>query len=90
MENIKAAFEFCLCHNSSLLILISPIIRVTLLKMAEQGTPKACSSTKAANKLAETIKVNFIRTLETNQKFTATRQGLIKKQSKTKQTAESW
>lgn len=54
--------------------------------MAEQGTPKACSSTKAANKLAKTIKINFIRTLETNQKFTATRQGLIKKTT----TAESW
>lgn len=48
--------------------------------MAEQGTPKVCSFTKAPNKLAKTIKVNFIRTLETNQKFTATRQGLIKKQ----------
>lgn len=48
--------------------------------MAEQGTPKACSSTKPGNKLAKTIKINFIRTLETNQKFTATRQGLIRKQ----------
>lgn len=56
------------------------MVRVTLVKMAEQRTPKACSFTKAANKLAKTIKINFIRTLETNQKFTATRQGLIKKQ----------
>lgn len=52
--------------------------------MAEQRTPKACPSTKAANKLAKTIKINFIGTLETNQKFIATRQTLIKKKKKKK------
>lgn len=55
---------------------------MTLVKMAEQGTPKACSSTKAANKLGKTIKINFIGTLKTNQKFTETRQTLIKKKKK--------
>lgn len=77
MENITAASEFYLGHNSSLLILKSTTVKVTLVKMAEQPTPKACSSTKAANKLAKTIKINFIRTLETNHKFTISRQGLI-------------
>lgn len=82
MENIKAAPEFFVGHNSSLLILKSPTVRVTLVKMAEPGTPKACPSTKAANNLGKTIKINFIGTLKTNQKFTKTRQTLVKKKKK--------
>lgn len=43
-------------------ILKSPKVRVTSVKMAEEGTSKACPFTKAVNKLAKTIKINFIRT----------------------------
>ena len=77
MENVTAACEFYLGHNSSLLTLKSTTVRVSLVTTAEQPPPKACSSTKAANKLAKTIKINFIRTQETNHKFTTSRQGLI-------------
>lgn len=41
------------------------------VKVAEQGNPKVRSSTKAVNKLATTIRIDFIGTLEINQKFTA-------------------
>lgn len=55
-ENTKAASEFFVGHNSSLWIFKSPIVRVTLVKMAEQGTLKACPSTKQQINLEKLLK----------------------------------
>lgn len=56
IENTKAASEFFVGHNSSLWIFKSPIVRVTLVKMAEQGTLKACPSTKQQINLEKLLK----------------------------------
>ena len=45
-------------------------------KMEEQGIPKAYRYTKAAEKLAKTVRINFIGTLDTYQNFTSTREML--------------
>ena len=46
--------------------------------MVEWGLPRAHPSTKAVNTLAKSVRINFIRTQETDQKFTGAMQMLNK------------
>lgn len=55
--------------------------KVLSAKMAQQGTSEVLSWTKAINKLAKTFKINFLGTLDTNQKLVATRRTQSRKKA---------